>query len=35
MTNKDVLSKQLVKVFKNELNIPANEVTVAVNAGWG
>ena len=34
MTNKDVLSKQLVKVFKNELNIPANEVTVAVNAGW-
>ena len=34
MTNKDVLSKQLVKVFKNELNIPANEVTEAVNAGW-
>ena len=34
MTNKEVLLNQLIKVFKNDLNIPASEVTEAVNAGW-
>ena len=34
MTNKDILSKQLVKVFKQELSIPASEVRDAVDAGW-
>lgn len=34
MTNKDILSKQLVKVFKQELNFSASEVREAVDAGW-
>lgn len=34
MTNKEILSKQLIKVFKQELNIPAGEIREAVDAGW-
>ncbi|MBQ3543652.1 MAG: 2-hydroxyacyl-CoA dehydratase [Lachnospiraceae bacterium] len=34
MTNLDVLKKQLVKVFSKELDIPENEVSDAVIAGW-
>lgn len=34
MTNKEILSKQLVKVFKQELNFSASEVREAVDAGW-
>jgi predicted CoA-substrate-specific enzyme activase len=34
MTNKEVLSKQLVKIFNQELDIPASEVISAVDAGW-
>ena len=34
MTNLEVLTKQLVKVFNNELGIPSAEVSAAVKAGW-
>lgn len=34
MTNKEILSKQLVKVFKQELNFSASEVREAVDEGW-
>lgn len=34
MTNLEILTKQLVKVFNKELGIPSNEVTAAVKAGW-
>lgn len=34
MTNLEVLTKQLVKVFNNELGIPSAEVNAAVKAGW-
>ena len=34
MTNKEILLNQLVKIFKNELDIPVKEVTEAVNAAW-
>ena len=32
--NKEVASKELVKVFKKEFNIPANEVAEAANIAW-
>lgn len=34
MTNLEVLKKQLIKVFKNELDIAESEVAEAVDAGW-
>lgn len=34
MTNLEVLTKQLVKVFNNELGIPSADVSAAVKAGW-
>ena len=34
MTNLEVLTKQLVKVFNKELGISSSEVTMAVKAGW-
>jgi len=34
MTNKEVLSKQLVKVFKNEFDISESEIRKAIDMGW-
>lgn len=34
MTNLEILTKQLVKVFNRDLGIPSGEVTAAAKAGW-
>lgn len=34
MTNKEVLTKQLVKVFQEDFQIPQQEVTLAANLAW-
>lgn len=34
MTDKNVLTKQLIKIFTEQFNITASEIILAANAGW-